>query len=125
VVITEGLLVYLGTPIVAAMAAELHRCPAVQRWVLEMIAPETQRQHLKARKPVLEPANAAWGFAPADGFAFIARQRMAPSVVPIVHRGGATPATRRDAPRATDSQPIANFTHVPSARGKMPRATEC
>jgi methyltransferase (TIGR00027 family) len=72
VVVTEGLLVYLGAPLVAQMAAELHACQAVQRWVLEMITPETQRQQMKAWKPVLEPARAEWRFAPPEGFDFFA-----------------------------------------------------
>jgi methyltransferase (TIGR00027 family) len=74
VLITEGLLVYLGTPLVEVLTTELHRCVPVQRWVLEMITPETQRQQMNAWGRVLAPAGAEWNFAPSEGFDFFLRR---------------------------------------------------
>jgi O-methyltransferase involved in polyketide biosynthesis len=73
VLITEGLLVYLGPPLVEILTTELHRCGSVQRWVLEMITPETQRQQMKVWGRVLAPAGAEWNFAPTEGFDFFLR----------------------------------------------------
>jgi methyltransferase (TIGR00027 family) len=74
VVVTEGLLVYLDEPQVAALADDLRARPSIRRWVLEMLSPEILQQQMSAWRPVLAPANAEWKFAPPDGYAFLERR---------------------------------------------------
>jgi methyltransferase (TIGR00027 family) len=78
VVITEGLLVYLEESVVRSLAVELRAQPAVQRWILEAVAPEVLKRNMGAWGHVLRRANAEWKFARADGFDFYAKLGWAP-----------------------------------------------
>ena len=78
VVITEGLLVYLEESVVRSLAAELRAQPAVQRWILEAVAPEVLKRNMGAWGHILRRANAEWKFARADGFDFYAKLGWAP-----------------------------------------------
>jgi methyltransferase (TIGR00027 family) len=78
VVITEGLLVYLEESVVRSLAAELRAQPAVQRWILEAVAPEVLKRNMGAWGHILRRANAEWKFARADGFDFYGKLGWAP-----------------------------------------------
>jgi O-methyltransferase involved in polyketide biosynthesis len=67
-VIAEGLLIYLETAIVAALARELAACRNVRWWVFDLASPNLLKGIQRAMKSVLEQA--PMRFAPANGVAF-------------------------------------------------------
>jgi methyltransferase (TIGR00027 family) len=70
VVVTEGLLVYLEEATVRTLAEDLRARPAVQRWILEAVAPEILERNMRAWGPTLAKGNAEWKFAHPGGFDF-------------------------------------------------------
>jgi methyltransferase (TIGR00027 family) len=80
VVVTEGLLVYLDEARVASLAEGLRARPSMRRWILESVAPEVLRRHMRAWGKVFAQANAEWKFAPPDGFDFFRSRGWSPTV---------------------------------------------
>ena len=72
-VITEGLLVYLRAEEVSALAEDLKRFPALQRWVLDIGSPGLVRMVQKHTHQQFGSEVPRLQFAPADGPAFFAR----------------------------------------------------
>ena len=70
VVITEGLLIYLTAPQVAAMASQIRGAPAVRWWLTDLGSPRLLRMLRRRWHPQLTAANAPMQFAPAEGTAF-------------------------------------------------------
>jgi methyltransferase (TIGR00027 family) len=71
-VITEGLLIYLTAPQVAAMASQIGEVPAVQWWLTDLGSPRLLRMLRRRWHSNLAAANAPMQFAPAEGTAFFA-----------------------------------------------------
>lgn len=72
-VITEGLLAYLRAEEVSALAEDLKRFPAFQRWVLDIGSPGLLRMVQKNTHQQFGSEVPRLQFAPADGPAFFAR----------------------------------------------------
>lgn len=70
VVVTEGLLIYLGAEDVAALAADLAAAAPVRSWILDLHSPALLRLLRRAIGAPFERGAAALSFAPADGPAF-------------------------------------------------------
>jgi len=66
-VLTEGLLVYLGAEEVAALAQDLHAVPTFQRWILDCASPKLLAHMQRGVGGALAQAGAPMRFAPADG----------------------------------------------------------
>lgn len=69
-VLTEGLLVYLGEDDVRALAGELRARPQVRDWVFDLLSPAIRRY--TQRRVALE--NAPLRFAPREGVAWFERE---------------------------------------------------
>jgi methyltransferase (TIGR00027 family) len=69
-VITEGLLIYLEAPEVAALAGDLAAQTAFRWWVFDLVSPALLVRLSKQWGGSLDRANAPFRFAPADGTAF-------------------------------------------------------
>ena len=72
-VVTEGLLVYLTDEQVGALARDLHSAPSFRWWVIDLASPELLRMITRMWGKSVQPGNAAFRFAPADGTAFFRR----------------------------------------------------
>jgi methyltransferase (TIGR00027 family) len=72
-VVTEGLLVYLAAPEVAALANDLHRLLPDALWLLENIAPEILARQQRLWATRLRSAGAEHKFAPEEGLDFYLR----------------------------------------------------
>jgi methyltransferase (TIGR00027 family) len=70
VVVTEGLLPYLGEGVVRTLGTELRSRASYKRWVLEAMSPASLERSMKAWGHVLRSANAELKFAPASGIEF-------------------------------------------------------
>jgi len=66
-VITEGLLIYLGAENVAALARDLHAVPAFQRWILDVASPRLLAMLQRGVGTGLAAAGAPLRFAVEDG----------------------------------------------------------
>lgn len=71
-VVSEGLLVYLGDDDVAALARALHRQPALRWWLADLPSPPLLRRMQKTWGKQLRAGNAPFRFAPAAGPGFFA-----------------------------------------------------
>jgi len=71
-VITEGLLVYLTSEQVTAIALDVHAVPAVRWWLTDLATPLLLQILSRSWQPQLAAANAPMQFAPADGKTFFA-----------------------------------------------------
>lgn len=69
--ITEGLLVYLLPAQVDALAGDLHRRPACQWWLADLVGPRALHRLREFWAPRMEVAN--FGFGPADSIAYFSR----------------------------------------------------
>ena len=69
-VLTEGLLIYLGDDDVASLAADLHAAPAFRWWVLDLVAPKLLQRLSQRWGSSLESARAPFRFAPPAGTRF-------------------------------------------------------
>jgi methyltransferase (TIGR00027 family) len=69
-IVTEGLLVYLDEPTVAALATDLHRFFPEGLWLLENAAPATLARQRRRWGKALRAADAEHKFAPREGLAF-------------------------------------------------------
>ena len=73
-IVTEGLIVYLDAADAAALADDLVRTPAFDRWALDMVSPRLLRMMQgTAGMESLQEAGAPLKFAPDDGPAFFER----------------------------------------------------
>ncbi|MGA7925659.1 MAG: SAM-dependent methyltransferase [Candidatus Sulfotelmatobacter sp.] len=72
-VITEGLLIYLGAEEVSALAEDLKRFAAFKRWALDIASPGLLRMVQKNTHQQFGSEVPPLQFAPADGPAFFAR----------------------------------------------------
>jgi methyltransferase (TIGR00027 family) len=73
-VVSEGLVVYLAPDEVTALAADLARTPAFNRWALDMVSPALMRIMQKTPMAAdLRDAGAPFKFAPDEGPAFFER----------------------------------------------------
>lgn len=68
--ISEGLLIYLTTEEVAALAGDLAAPPAYQRWVFDLASPGLVRRMRRAVGTQLQEANAPLRFGPPEGPGF-------------------------------------------------------
>jgi len=73
-VITEGLLIYLTEPDVAALAADLAKRPALHWWLLDFATPQLQRFLEKRFGSSLRTGNAEFKFFPEDGAGYFERR---------------------------------------------------
>ena len=71
-VVTEGLLVYLTSDQVAALATRLHREPRIASWLTDLASPLLLDMLKRSWQPSLSAAGAPLQFAPAEGTAFFA-----------------------------------------------------
>lgn len=69
-VVTEGLLIYLGDEAVAALASDLHAAPTFARWVVDLASPRLLKMMTKSWGKSLAAGNAPFRFAPASGTEF-------------------------------------------------------
>lgn len=69
-VVTEGLLIYLASAQVAALASQLRALPSMRWWLADLITPPLQRTMGMVWSAQLRAADAAFRFAPADAKAF-------------------------------------------------------
>lgn len=66
-VLTEGLLIYLDSQQVDALARELQGIPPVLRWILDLSSPAILRMMNKQMGERMAAANAPYKFAPREG----------------------------------------------------------
>jgi methyltransferase (TIGR00027 family) len=78
-VLTEGLLAYLGPEEVLGLAGDLHRQPSIQEWVTDLASPFIMHQRMKKTGAQLKAANAAFRFAPEEGPEFFRAAGWAPA----------------------------------------------
>jgi O-methyltransferase involved in polyketide biosynthesis len=71
-VVTEGLLIYLGREEVAALARDLHAQPAFRWWLFDLASPRLLQRLAKSWGPAVAAADAPFRFGPAEGTAFFA-----------------------------------------------------
>jgi len=71
-VVSEGLLVYLGEEDVAALAGALHRQPALRWWLADLPSPPLLKRMQKQWGKQLSDGNAPFRFAPEAGPGFFA-----------------------------------------------------
>ena len=79
-VVTEGLLAYLGEPEVEALSRALRASPAVDAWILEAVMPVVLVQSQRAWSGRLRLAGAEMKFAPASGLGFFEASGWRPRV---------------------------------------------
>jgi methyltransferase (TIGR00027 family) len=71
-VVSEGLLIYLGAEGVAALADDLHAQPSLYRWAFDIASPRLLKMMRRSHGRQMEQANAQFLFAPAENTAFFA-----------------------------------------------------
>jgi methyltransferase (TIGR00027 family) len=71
-VVTEGLLIYLGDEKVASLARALHDVPSIRWWVSDIASPRLLGIMNKQWGKAVSAGNAPFLFAPADSSAFFA-----------------------------------------------------
>jgi methyltransferase (TIGR00027 family) len=69
-VVTEGLLIYLGDEGVAALATDLHAVPTFARWLIDLANPRLLKIMNRSWGKSVAAGNAPFRFAPAAGTAF-------------------------------------------------------
>lgn len=69
-VVTEGLLIYLGAEDVGALASDLHAVPSFVRWVIDLANPRLLKMMSKSWGAAVASGNAPFKFAPANGTEF-------------------------------------------------------
>jgi O-methyltransferase involved in polyketide biosynthesis len=67
VVLTEGLLIYLAKPAVAALARELHAQPSIAQWMMDLVGPEVLLGSRLRWNRALAQGNAQMQFGPRGG----------------------------------------------------------
>lgn len=72
-VVTEGLLIYLEEPQVAALAADLAAAPAFHSWITDLASPGLLRMMRRTWGREVENAGAPFRFAPEEGPAYFSR----------------------------------------------------
>jgi methyltransferase (TIGR00027 family) len=68
--VTEGLLVYLSAPEVAALASDLAAADGFRWWLTDLVSPTILRYMNKGWSKALDSAQASFQFAPAEGADF-------------------------------------------------------
>jgi methyltransferase (TIGR00027 family) len=68
--VAEGLLIYLASEQVAALARDLHAVPGLRWWLLDLASPELLRIILRRWRRAADPSVTQFQFAPAEGSAF-------------------------------------------------------
>jgi methyltransferase (TIGR00027 family) len=71
-VVTEGLLIYLGDEGVAALATDLHAVPTFARWLIDIASPRLLKIMMRSWGTAAAAGHAPFRFAPASGTAFFA-----------------------------------------------------
>jgi len=69
-IVTEGLLIYLGDDGVAALASDLNDVPTFARWLIDLASPRLLKMMTKSWGKSVAAGNAPFRFAPASGTAF-------------------------------------------------------
>jgi methyltransferase (TIGR00027 family) len=69
-VVSEGLLIYLGPDGAAALADDLHAQPRFHRWVFDIASPRLLKMMRRSTRRQMADANASFLFAPAENTAF-------------------------------------------------------
>jgi O-methyltransferase involved in polyketide biosynthesis len=69
-IVTEGLLIYLGDADVKALAMDLHAIPSFARWVIDLASPRLLKMMSKSWGKAAAKGNAPFRFAPASGTEF-------------------------------------------------------
>lgn len=69
-VVTEGLLIYLGGADVTALATDLHAIPSFSRWVIDLASPRLLKMMTKSWGAAMASGNAPFKFAPPNGTDF-------------------------------------------------------
>lgn len=69
-IVTEGLLIYLGDEGVAALATALHAEPTFARWLIDLASPRLLRMMTRSWGKSVAAGNAPFRFAPASGTGF-------------------------------------------------------
>jgi methyltransferase (TIGR00027 family) len=72
-VVSEGLLIYLDPPDVAALAEALHAHPAFRWWLTDLASPKLLQWMQKSWGKMATDGNAPFRFAPAESSAYFAR----------------------------------------------------
>lgn len=70
VVLTEGLLVYLRSEEVAALATDLHAQPSFTSWVIDLASPKLLQRMTRMWGKQLEEGNSPFRFGPPEGTEF-------------------------------------------------------
>lgn len=71
-VVSEGLLIYLGAGPVAALADDLHAQSSFRWWALDIASPRLLKMMRRSHSKQMAQANAEFLFAPAENTAFFA-----------------------------------------------------
>jgi len=69
-VVSEGLLIYLGAERVAALADDLHAQPSFRWWAFDIASPRLLKMMRRSTRRHMAQANAEFLFAPAENTAF-------------------------------------------------------
>jgi methyltransferase (TIGR00027 family) len=69
-VVSEGLLIYLGAERVAALADDLHAQPSFRWWALDIASPRLLEMMRRGTRRQMAQSNAEFLFAPAESTAF-------------------------------------------------------
>ncbi len=81
VIVTEGLLIYLGPEGVGSLALDLAAPPSFQRWICDLASPGLLRMLQKQFGAELDEARAPLKFAPEEGPEFFSRFGWSPIAV--------------------------------------------
>ena len=88
-VVTEGLLVYLGDEVVTSLARDLREHFPNGLWLMENVSPAVLARLRRLWQRSLGPANATMKFAPEDGFEFYERLGWTPlKERPLIEEAG-------------------------------------
>lgn len=80
-VLTEGLLIYLSSEEVGALAEDLSAAPHFQGWIMDLASPGLLRMMQRTTGKKLSEVGAAFKFAPAEGPAFFSSHGWEPKDV--------------------------------------------
>jgi methyltransferase (TIGR00027 family) len=119
-IVSEGLLIYLATEEVAALAEDLARVASFQRWAFDLQSPGLLRMAQRATSAQLSHARATMKFAPAEGPPFFERYGWKPIEVGSFLKEGARLKRLRFSLRLVALLPESN-----GAQGSRPWSAAC
>jgi methyltransferase (TIGR00027 family) len=119
-IITEGLLVYLGAEAVGTLAEDLAGVRSFERWLLDIPSPGLLQMLKQNTNPQLSQGGAELKFAPEDGPQFFTRHGWNPIAVESLLK---TAAALKRLPK--EMEPLALLPEDPAQMGSRPWSAAC